>query len=102
MGAYPQQEQQKLSFSTQQSLMGSMMQQPSYVGLNQQQATQQQRIPQHYPQAGSHPMYPGAPQAQSASGAQPYSPYPSAGMQHQPGRPPQHVAYSHASLDQSR
>ncbi|XP_037903696.1 chromodomain-helicase-DNA-binding protein 7 isoform X5 [Hermetia illucens] len=101
MGAYPQQEQQKLSFSTQQSLMGSMMQQPSYVGLNQQQATQQQRIPQHYPQAGSHPMYPGAPQAQSASGAQPYSPYPSAGMQHQPGRPPQHVAYSHASLDQS-
>lgn len=80
-------------------MMGGMMQQPSYVGLNQQQ-TQQQRISQHYPQATNHPMYPGAPQAQNAP--QPYSPYAAAAMQHQSGRPPQHVAYGHASLEQPK
>lgn len=99
MGAYPQQDQQKLPFSTPQSMMGGMMQQPSYVGLNQQPQPQQQRIPQHYSQTGNHPMYPGAPQAQS--GAQPYGPYSATGMQHQPGRPPQHVAYGHSPLEQS-
>ncbi|KAJ6650068.1 Chromodomain-helicase-DNA-binding protein 7, partial [Pseudolycoriella hygida] len=93
---YPQQDPQKMQFPGQQGLM---LQQQGYGALSQQQA-QQQRVPQHYSQATTHPMYAGAPQAQPTSQSQ-YASYAStAAMQHQSSRPPQHVAYGHSQLDQ--
>lgn len=106
---YPQQDPTKMQFPGQQSqMMGGMLQQQQAYGsalgqqqqAQQQQQQQQQRVPQHYSPATGHPLYPGSPQAQPTSQA--YAPYAaSSPMQHQPGRPPQHV-YGHAQLDQQQ
>lgn len=99
MSAYSQQDPQKMQFPGQQGMLPGIMQQQNYSNLGQQQSQTQQRVPQqHYSQSAGHPMYPTAPQSQATS--QPYAPYgPSATIQHQPGRPAQHVSYGHSQLD---
>lgn len=98
MGAYPQQDPQKLQFSAQQNMLGGIMQQPGGYGAMgqppQTQQQQQQRVP-HYSQSGAHPIYPGAAQTQPAA-SQPYGAYQ---HPHQSSRSVQHVGYGHG-IDQ--